>query len=65
MRWVGHVTCMGEERKVYKVLVGRPKGKRAFGRLNRWEDGNLMDLWDISTALIFYQDLRCIEYRAV
>jgi hypothetical protein len=66
MRWVGHVACMGEERKVYKVLVGRPKGKRAFGRLrHRWEDGNLMDIRDISTALIFCQDLRCIEYKAV
>jgi hypothetical protein len=28
MRWVGHVALMGEERKVYKVLVGKPKGKR-------------------------------------
>jgi hypothetical protein len=28
MRWVGHVARMGEERKVYKVLVGKPEGKR-------------------------------------
>jgi hypothetical protein len=28
MRWAGHVACMGEERKVYKVLVGKPEGKR-------------------------------------
>jgi hypothetical protein len=27
MRWAGHVARMGEERKVYKVLVGKPKGK--------------------------------------
>jgi hypothetical protein len=27
MRWVGHVAHMGEERKVYKVLVGKPEGK--------------------------------------
>jgi hypothetical protein len=26
MRWAGHVACMGEKRKVYKVLVGSPKG---------------------------------------
>jgi hypothetical protein len=32
MRLVGPVECMGEERKVYRVLVGRPKGKRALGR---------------------------------
>jgi hypothetical protein len=28
MRWVGHVACMGEGRGVYRILVGRPKGKR-------------------------------------
>jgi hypothetical protein len=36
---------MGEERKVYKVLVGNPEGKRPLGRLRRrWEDGIRMDL---------------------
>jgi hypothetical protein len=43
MRWAGHVTRMGEERKVYKVLVGKPEGKRPLGR-RRWEDGIGMDL---------------------
>jgi hypothetical protein len=28
MRWAGHVARMGEERKVYKVLVGKPEGKK-------------------------------------
>jgi hypothetical protein len=28
MKWEGHVARMGEERKVYKVLVGKPEGKR-------------------------------------
>jgi hypothetical protein len=32
MRWAGHVARMGEERKVYKVLVGKPEGKRPLGR---------------------------------
>jgi hypothetical protein len=32
MRWVAHVVCMGEGRGVYRVLVGRPKGKRPLGR---------------------------------
>jgi hypothetical protein len=37
MGWAEHVACMGEERKVYKVLVGKPEGKRPFGRpRNRW-----------------------------
>jgi hypothetical protein len=41
MRWAGHVACMGEERKVYKVLMGKPEGKRALVRpRHRWEDGN-------------------------
>jgi hypothetical protein len=40
---------MGEERKVYKVLVGRPEGKRPLGRTRRrWEDGIRMDLREIS-----------------
>jgi hypothetical protein len=31
---------MGEERKVYKILVGKPEGKRPLGRpRRRWEDG--------------------------
>jgi hypothetical protein len=39
---------MGEERKVYKVLVGKPEGKRPLGRLKRrWEDGIRMDLRQI------------------
>jgi hypothetical protein len=45
MRWAGHVARMGEKRKVYKVLVGKPEGKRSLGRLRRrWEDGIRMDL---------------------
>jgi hypothetical protein len=32
MRWVEHVACMGKERGVYRILVGRPKGKRLLGR---------------------------------
>ena len=32
MRWAGHVARMGEERGVYRVLVGKPEGKRPLGR---------------------------------
>jgi hypothetical protein len=39
---------MGEERKVYKVLVGKPEGKRPLGRpRRRWHDGIRMDLREI------------------
>jgi hypothetical protein len=35
MRWAGHVTRMGEERGVYRVLVGKPEGKRPMRRPRR------------------------------
>jgi hypothetical protein len=51
MRWAGHVARMGEERKVYKILVGNPEGKRPLGRPRRsWEDGIRMDLREIGSG---------------
>jgi hypothetical protein len=48
MRWVGHVARMGEGRGVYRVLIGRTKGKRPLGRpKRRWEDNIKMDLREI------------------
>jgi hypothetical protein len=45
IRWVGHVACMAEGRGVYRVLDGRPKGKRPLGRPRyRWENKIKMDL---------------------
>jgi hypothetical protein len=42
------VACKGKERKVYRVLVGKPKEKRPLGRLrHRWEDGIRIDLKEI------------------
>jgi hypothetical protein len=39
---------MGEGRVVYRVLVGRPEGKRPLGGLrHRWEDNIKLDLWEI------------------
>jgi len=35
MGWAGHVARMGEEREVYKVLVGKPEGRRPVGRPRR------------------------------
>jgi hypothetical protein len=46
--WAGHVARMGEERKLYKGLVGKPEGRRPLGRPRRgWEDGTRMDLREI------------------
>jgi hypothetical protein len=48
IRWAGHVARVGEERKVCKVLVGKPEGKRPFGRSRRrWEDTIGMDVREI------------------
>jgi hypothetical protein len=45
MRWVGHVTCMGEVRGAYNILVGKPEGRRPLGRPRHiWEDNIKMDL---------------------
>jgi len=48
MRWAGHVAQMGEERGVYRVLVGKPEGKRLLGRpRHRWMDNIRMDLQEV------------------
>jgi hypothetical protein len=45
LRRAGHVARIGEGRKLYKVLVGKPEGSRPLGRpRRRWEDGIRMDL---------------------
>jgi hypothetical protein len=52
MRWAGHVARIGEETKVYKILVGKPEGKRPLGRPRRtWEDGIRMDLRETGWGL--------------
>jgi hypothetical protein len=52
MRCAGHVACMEEERGVYRVLVGKPEGKRPLGRpRRRW--GIILTLWCRSFFLIF------------
>jgi hypothetical protein len=48
MRWAGHVAHMGEERNVYRVLMGKPEGKRPLGRVRRRRgDGIRIDLREI------------------
>ena len=41
--WTGHVACMGERRGVYRVLVGKPEGKRPMGRPGA--DGRIILRW--------------------
>ena len=48
MRWAGHVACIGEERGVYRVLVGKPEGKRPLRRPRRkWVDNIRMDFQEV------------------
>jgi len=48
MRWAGHVVCMGEERGVFRVLVGKPEGRRPLGRpRHRWVDNIRTDLQEV------------------
>jgi hypothetical protein len=48
MRWAEHVARMGKGRNVYRVLVGKPEGKRQLEiSRRRWEDGIEMDLREI------------------
>jgi hypothetical protein len=48
MRWARHVARVGEGRNVYRVLVGKPEGKRPLERpRRRWDNGIKMDLREI------------------
>ena len=54
MRWAGHVARTGEGRGVYRVLVGKPEGKRPLGRpRRRWDDNIRMDLQEVGLG---YED---------
>jgi len=48
MRWAGNIARMGERRGVYRILVGKPVGKRPLGRpRRRWEDNIKMDIQEV------------------
>jgi len=53
MRWAGYVGRMGEERGVYRVLVGKPEGKRPLGRPRRRRVNNIkMDLQEVGCGYV-------------
>jgi hypothetical protein len=55
---VGHVARMGEGRGVYRVLVGKPEGRRPLGRPTcRWEDDIRMDLWEVGCGCVDWTEL--------
>ena len=48
LRWAGHVTRIEQSRNAYRVLVGKPEGKRPLGRpRRRWEDNIKIDLREV------------------
>jgi hypothetical protein len=48
MRWAGHTARIGERRNAYRILVGKPEGKRPLGRPRcRWVDNIKMDLREV------------------
>ena len=58
MRWAGHVARMGEGRGVYRVLVGKPEGRRPLGRPRRkWEDNIRMDLREVGCGCADWMEL--------
>ena len=58
MRWAGHVSCMGESRVIYRILVEKPEGKTPPGRPRcRWEDNIKMDLKEVGCRGMDWIDL--------
>jgi hypothetical protein len=54
MGWAGHVARMGEKRGAYRILVGRPEGRRPLGRpRRRWEDNIKMDLQAVGWGMVW------------
>ena len=51
LRWAGHLARMEEGRSAFKILTGKPTGKRPFGRpRRRWEDNIRMKLEEIGIS---------------
>jgi hypothetical protein len=64
MRWAGHVARLGEKRDVYRLLVGKPEGKRPLGRpRRRWIDNIKMDLLEIGLKVVDWIGLAQDRYR--
>ena len=62
MRWAGRVARMGDGRGVYRVLVGKPEGKRPLGRpRHRWEDNITMDLQEVGCGGMDW--IKLAQYR--
>jgi hypothetical protein len=64
MRWAGYVARIGEKRNVYRLLVGKPEGKRPLGRpRRRWMDNIKMDILKIGLDVVDWIGLAQDRYR--
>jgi hypothetical protein len=64
MRWVGLVVRIGEKRNVYRLLVGKPEGKRPLGRpRRRWIDNIKIGLLEIGLNVVDWIGLAQDRYR--
>jgi hypothetical protein len=64
MRWAGHVARMGEKRNVYRLLVGKPEGRRPLGRpRRRWIYNIKMDLLEVGVSVVDWIGLSQDRYR--
>jgi hypothetical protein len=64
MMWAGYVARMGEKRNVYRLLVGKPEGKRPLGRpRSRWIDNIKLDLTEIGVSVVDWIGLAQDRYR--
>jgi hypothetical protein len=64
MRWAGHVARIGEKKNVYRLLVGKPEGKRPLGRpRRRWIDNIKMDLLEIGLKIVGWIGVAQNRYR--
>jgi hypothetical protein len=64
MRGVAHVSRLGEKRNMYRLLVGKPEGKRPLGRQRRrWMDNIKMDLLEIGVNIVDWIGLAQNRYR--
>jgi hypothetical protein len=64
MRLAGHVARMGEKRNVYRLLVGKPEGKRPLGRPRcRWMNNIKLDFVEIGVSVVDWIGLAQDRYR--
>jgi hypothetical protein len=62
IRWAGHVARMGEKRNVYRLLVGKPEGKRLLGKSRRsWIDNIKMDLLETGLGCVDWNRLALVN----